>query len=101
MYFKRGDCLDLEKLKDVWEYYPTYSVDRSGKKVLIIHAYASLKNLGKFNIQSEEQIKKLWISALSNVSSLDKKALNDSLFEVRIEGGEVEVRVVIPQDYVK
>lgn len=100
--FTWGDCSDLEKLKDVWEYYPTYSVDRSGKRVLIIHAYASLKNLGKFNIQNEEQIKKLWISALSDVPSLDnKKAINDSLFEVRIEGGEVEVRVVIPQDYVK
>lgn len=91
----------MEKLRDVWEYYPTYSVDKSGRKVLIIHAFASLRNLKKFNIQSEEQVKELWISALSNVPSLNKKVLDDSLFEVKFEGEEIEVRIVIPQEYVK
>lgn len=91
----------MERSVDVWEYYPTYSVDKSGKKVLIIRALASLSDLSKFDIQNYEQVRKLWFSVLSNISLLKKKTFDDSLFEVKIEGGTVEVRVTIPQDYIE
>lgn len=86
---------------DIWEYYPTYSVDKSGKKVLIIRALTSLSDLSKFDIQNYEQIKKLWFSVLLSIPLLKKKNFDDSLLEVKIEGETVEVRVTIPQDYIE
>ncbi len=88
----------MKFLKDVWEYYFTTSTGRNGKRIIVIHAVAPLKRLKDLGLDDESKIKQLWLSALSEVPSLSKKSLDNSLFEIDFGSEEVEVRITLSQE---